>query len=160
MRRHAHTAAKNQVARNLKAQAYVERATREARTVPAEDQSGFTMSDLKKLEEHYASFANFREQLKQLNRTMMVHWKERVRENLCIPDRKHLDLEARSDLKRFAAWKTINAWLISPSDSYKGPGMIIEWYLRARWVDGGACWLVAEIERDFWESELGPYECY
>lgn len=67
MRGCAHTAAKNQVARSLKAQVYVERATREALTVPAEDQSGFTMSDLKKLEEHYNCFANFREQLKQLN---------------------------------------------------------------------------------------------
>ncbi|KAL8848758.1 MAG: hypothetical protein Q9221_006229 [Calogaya cf. arnoldii] len=156
MMRRAHVAAEDQMARNFSTQVFAERATRQARRVPVEDHPEFIMVDLEKLEKEFESFGNVRKELIHLNRTLLVRWRQAVDENLSnCPDKTPLDLVARSHLKGFVAWSTMNVLPTSLPDSRKRHGMVIELCSRARLVEGRARLMVAEIKRDLCEREIG-----
>ncbi|KAL8821099.1 MAG: hypothetical protein Q9223_000824 [Gallowayella weberi] len=130
----------------------------EAEAISKDDISRFNAKDLAILQSKYSRTAHFDAQLKQVNRSLLGGWKQRVKSLLSEEERKHLNKKTIFALREWAAWFAIICWLSEPSNVYKAPAEIIEMCLRAEWVDTNAHTLLWLIRTDTWTEDLDVFQ--
>ncbi|KAL8684894.1 MAG: hypothetical protein Q9224_006079, partial [Gallowayella concinna] len=136
----------------------IEKIEQEAKITPKDDLSKFNAYDLERLVIKYSSISHFDEQLRQLNRSLLGTWKQKMLPLVTEEDRKHINQKAKTALRECAAWNTICYWLTWPSLLHKDPAGILELHWRAKWVDTNAHSLLWLIRRDTWSEDLNVFQ--